>query len=73
MADPNEINYGSFESRPVRFTHYEAWVLGFDNAWHEEPAPGVMHDAHLLSEGEFRAAFGELPPLPKSAFQSGDI
>ena len=61
--------YGRFESNPARFTDTEAWVCQHDNVWRQMNAGEVLHHAGLMDEDEFGKVFGELPPLPKSAFR----
>ena len=62
--------YGALEGKPTRFTDDEAWVFA-QNAWHPNNSAEALVGAHVMDEAEFRKDFGELPPLPKSAFQSG--
>lgn len=62
--------YGSFEGHPVRFVDDEAWVFA-KNAWHPSNSAEALHGARAMDEGDYRKLFGDLPPLPKSAFQSG--
>ena len=65
-----QVNYGSFESFPARFTLYEAWVL-INGAWKTMNAAEVNNSAALLSMAEFEK-FGQLPDLPAAAFHSGE-
>lgn len=64
------VKYGAFEGKPVRFVDDEAWVFARD-AWHQTNTAEVRTGAHVMAEAEFRKDFGDLPALPKSAFQSG--
>ena len=69
MAEPR---YGAFESNPARFTDTEAWVCQHDNVWRQMNAGEVLNGAAVLSEADYRANYGDLPALPKAAFQSAD-
>jgi hypothetical protein len=61
--------YGALEGKPVRFTDTEAWV--FNGAWYQNNPAEVLTGAAVLDAKQFQKDFGSLPPLPKSAFQSG--
>lgn len=65
------INFGSFESNAARFTTFEAWVL-IDKKWRKLHPADVNNSAALLSEAKFNAEFGQVPALPKAAFQSDE-
>jgi hypothetical protein len=68
---PHAIMHGSFESQPVRFTPMEAWMLHDNGTWQKWSAPGeIAVNAKVMSEDDFHAAFGKVPPLPPSAFRS---
>ena len=69
MAEPK---YGAFESNPARFTDNEAWVYQHDNVWRKVNSAEVAQHAALMSEADYRAAYPDLPALPKAAFQSSD-
>ena len=62
--------YGAFEGKPVRFIDTEAWLYT-NGKWQQTSPPEVLVGAAVLDEKAFQADFGVLPPLPKSAFQSG--
>lgn len=62
--------FGSYEGHPVRFVDEEAWVYAKDE-WQKTSPPEVLVTASVMDESAYRKLFGELPPLPKSAFQSG--
>jgi hypothetical protein len=59
--------YGSYESRPARWTYHAAWQL-VDGAWCEVEPVFVMLRATRLTKEAFRKTFGTLPPLPRHAF-----
>ena len=66
--------FGALECYPARYTDLEAWVYDINvlhpNEWRELEAWEVYGKAGVMSEAKFNKAFGELPPLPKGAFQS---
>jgi hypothetical protein len=62
--------YGALEGKPVRFVDDEAWVFA-QHAWQQTNTAEVRAGAHVMNEKDFQKNFGALPPLPKSAFQSG--
>jgi hypothetical protein len=58
--------FGSHEGYPVRFNDDEAWI--YENGrWRRWAG---LAEIHLLKEQTYRAEFGDLPALPKAAFQS---
>ena len=66
------MKYGAFESNPACFTDQEAWVYQHDNVWRQMNPAEVTQHAGLMNEATFRAAYPDLPALPKAAFQSSD-
>jgi hypothetical protein len=66
------IRFGAFEGYPVRFTDTEAWEL-VDGVWHPSPSEpyvvDILFGAHSLDEETFREEFGDVPPLPPTAFK----
>jgi hypothetical protein len=67
MADDRK--FGFFESNPAIFTDTEAWVFQHDGVWREMNPAEVRFGAGLMTEAAFKADFGALPALPKTAFQ----
>ena len=47
----------------------EAWVYA-ENKWHMVNNAEIMNHGHELTPEAFADAFGELPDLPSTAFQS---
>jgi hypothetical protein len=66
------MKYGAFESNPACFTDNEAWVYQHDNVWRKMNSAEVVQHAAVMSEADYRAAYPDLPALPKAAFQSSD-
>lgn len=66
------MKYGAFESNPACFTDSEAWVFQHDNVWRKMNSAEVVQHAAVMSEAAYRAAYPDLPALPKAAFQSSD-
>jgi hypothetical protein len=65
--------YGVFESCPAIFNTDEAWVFNLDHrkTWQDVSATeSLMTSAYLMTKKEFDKRFGELPALPKEAFQT---
>jgi hypothetical protein len=62
--------FGALEGKPVRFVDDEAWVFS-QGVWSQANTAEVRTGAHVMTEAEYKNDFGHLPPLPKSAFQSG--
>lgn len=62
--------FGSLEGNPVRFVDTEAWVFA-NGAWYKNNPAEVLIGARVMDEHDYVTLFGLLPPLPKSAFQSG--
>ena len=66
-----KTEYCSMEGNACRRNPGEAWWF-VDDQWKWlpiEPASVGMH-GHPLTEAEFNTQFPDLPPLPKTAFQS---
>ena len=64
--------FGAFEGYPARFDTeaWEAWEYS-GGKWRRWGNPAeVVCNAHLLDERRYRDEFGDVPPLPKEAFQS---
>lgn len=66
MAQPE---YGSFESYPARFTDTEAWVF-INGEWKSFHPAEMAHGAGVMTEAAYIDLFGQVPALPKTAFQS---
>jgi hypothetical protein len=58
--------YGAHEGHPVRFTDDEAWIY-VNGRWRRWAG---LAEIILLDEHTYRAEFGDLPAMPKAAFQS---
>jgi hypothetical protein len=59
--------YCSYGGHPARYDDREAWVLDANGAWYETHPVFVRYRASLTKEA-YRKAFGDVPPLPDSAF-----
>jgi len=64
-----DLKYGAFESYPVRFNDTEAWAFMFGE-WLKQDIAEVHMTAQVLNEEAYAKAYGQLPPLPKTAFTS---
>ena len=66
-----EIKYGIWEGSAVRFNSEtgEAWLCGDDNIWRQINGADAVTKAAILSAAEFFKTFGQLPLMPKAAFQ----
>src|ERR1700731_1257025 len=65
------VKFAAFESFPTRFTDHEAWVL-IDKVWKKFPIAEINMGAAEINEAKYVEAFGQLPPLPSAAFDSGE-
>ena len=68
----NDIRYATLERRPVRFNNREAWWV-INGSWKAMHLAEAAFNARSLSKEEFEAWFMELPELPSTAFQAGDV
>jgi hypothetical protein len=64
-------NYGSYDGLPVRWHDNEAWMF-FKGHWCETSAADCDTAAALLTAEQFHREFGQLPKMPKAAFQSSE-
>jgi hypothetical protein len=67
-----KTNYAMMEGNATRFNSVEAWWFVDDERWKwfSLCAASVHMHAKPLTEAEYKAHFPDLPPLPKTAFQS---
>ena len=67
------IGYRIFETYPVLFSECrtEAWWYVEGVGWQPLELWDLWHATHELSESEFEQMFGQLPPLPSTAFRTG--
>jgi hypothetical protein len=63
------VLYGAYDGDAYRFNDGEAWVYA-ENKWHMVNNAEIMNHGHELTPEAFADAFGELPDLPSTAFQS---
>jgi len=70
MADRK---YATLEHCPCIIIHREAWAL-FDEktGWVQIPLAEAIHEARLLTKAQFDQLFSRLPPMPETAFRSGE-
>ncbi len=61
--------YGQFELYPAIYNDYEAYIL-VNGEWKEIDSADILHVARPMTEAQFNDRFGQVPALPKTAFQS---
>lgn len=66
------LNYGTFEAMPAVWSMKtsDAWVSYDNKEWREMPFTEVYNNARPMAEADWRAAFPDVPPLPKAALQA---
>jgi hypothetical protein len=64
------ISYCSFEGVPTLVSDTEAWSFA-NGAWKEINGAEAGMGAAIIGEERFTKMFGQLPPLPATAFQDG--
>jgi hypothetical protein len=63
--------YAMMEGNACRFNDAEAWWFVDDEwKWFSLSAASVHNAAKPLTEAEYKFHFPDVPPLPKTAFQS---
>ena len=60
-------SYGSWDGEPTRWAPGEAWAF-LNGEWTRVDSTDVGMNSRVQSKEEFTARFGELPPLPATAF-----
>jgi hypothetical protein len=68
---PDHIRPGSWDGFPVFWTPSESWAL-IMGVWTEVNAAEVSREGLVLSPDRFGRLFGEVPPLPKTAFDPAE-
>lgn len=62
-------SYGSWDGEPTRWAPGEAWAF-LNGEWTRVDSTDVGINSCVQSKEEFTARFGELPPMPATAFQA---
>ena len=65
------VKQGSHEGHAVQWNDFEAWWYINDEWCWLNPGEAVMN-ARILTKEEYQDRFGQLPPLPTTAFRPRD-
>jgi hypothetical protein len=65
------MEFADWEDTPVVVSPGEAWAF-VNGAWARRDSTEMSAKARVVSEERFKRLFGELPPLPTTAFHSSD-
>jgi hypothetical protein len=69
-----KTDFAMMEGNACRCNSVEAWWF-VDDQWKWLPIDSASVGMHAkpLTESEYKVHFPDVPPLPKMAFQSGDL